>query len=252
MIPTVLGPVEANDVEGKCSPHEHLLAKPSGMTAAMLAKVHGEPITLSNLPEVRRHPEGSHVSDRLLSLDESVQELADLVHVGGAKGLVLDCTSVGQGRSAAGLVEVGRRSGMHVVMAASWVSTVSTAVNVHFCSKHSLRRPKGQQLAGCLCGTVLFVGGNDLFKGVSVRQLQNRDGVNTTNADSKRHFFRRQSNTKCNLEVGLAESPCGVAANVLFLFHARGVAVWPLSNCSSILLHPEGPLREMATAVVWQ
>lgn len=94
------------------------------MTAAMLAKVHEEPITLANFAQVRCQPESSHVSDRLLSLDESVQELADLVYIGGAKGLVLDCTSVQQGRSAAGLVEVGRRSGLHVVMAASWVSTV--------------------------------------------------------------------------------------------------------------------------------
>lgn len=120
MIPTVLGPIEPSAVTGKCSPHEHLLAKPPGMTPAMLAKIHEDPITLSNLGAIRSQPEGSCASDCLLSLDEIVQELGDLVSAGGNSALVLDCTSADQGRHPEGLVDVAKRTGMHVVMAASW------------------------------------------------------------------------------------------------------------------------------------
>lgn len=116
MIATVLGPIEISSITGSCSPHEQLLQKlsPSDSKAA-----YGNPITLHNLANVRSSDTGRFAaSNRLFSLDESVQELRSLVDAGG--GLVLECSTSREGRDPSGLVEISRRTGMHIVMAASW------------------------------------------------------------------------------------------------------------------------------------
>lgn len=117
MIPTVLGPREASSVPGYCSPHERLIHKssPSDLQAIL-----DTPITLANLAEARHGSDTGRfaVSNKLYSLDESVQELGALVDAGG--GLVLACGAVGDGRDPSGLAEIARRSKIGVVMAASW------------------------------------------------------------------------------------------------------------------------------------
>lgn len=125
MIATVLGPVEAQTITGSCSSREELLhhvvprheTKEHGL--AMRA-IHDNPITLANLAEVRSSGDTGLLapSNRLFSLDESVQELALLKDAGG--GLVLACSTILDGRDPSGLAEISRRSGLNVVMAASW------------------------------------------------------------------------------------------------------------------------------------
>lgn len=122
MIPTVLGPVQAVSVTGSCSPREHLLNKPS---PADLKAFHDNPITLARLAEFRSGKvsgggatELDTASNKLFSLDECVQELASLKGVGS--GLVLECSRQAEGRYPSGLAEISERSGMHIVMAASW------------------------------------------------------------------------------------------------------------------------------------
>lgn len=121
MIVTALGPIEASSVKGSCSPQEHLLHKlsPSDLKAVLDA-----PITLANISEVRRRSSADGdgkgkfaLSNRLFSMDESVQELESLADAGG--GLVVACSTQQEGRDPAGLAEISRRTGMHVVMAAS-------------------------------------------------------------------------------------------------------------------------------------
>lgn len=124
MIVTVLGPVEASSITGACSPHEHLLyTKPKPASGAPSGRAAAQPevavdITLANLAEVRSNPKRFAASNGLHSVDETVQELQQLVSAGGA--LVMECTKVGDGgRHPAGLVEVANRCGLHIVMGAS-------------------------------------------------------------------------------------------------------------------------------------
>lgn len=117
MIATVLGPVDKSSVTGSCSAHEHLLQKPS---PADIKAIQDNPITLLNLAEARScGGEGGRftASNRLFSLDESVQEVRSLVDAGG--GLVLECSTPGRGRDPSGLADISTRTGINVVMAAS-------------------------------------------------------------------------------------------------------------------------------------
>lgn len=117
MIATVLGPIEVSSVTGSCSPHEHLLNKPS---PSDLKALHDNPITLATLAEARSSGDTGRfaISNTLFSLDECVQELESLTDAGG--GLVLACSTQREGRDPPGLAEISRRTGVHVVMAASW------------------------------------------------------------------------------------------------------------------------------------
>ena len=114
MIATVLGPFDPGRITGSCSSREELLHKASPATMKAL---HDNPITLANLAEVRSSDDRGHLSasNRLFSLDESVQELASLD--GG--GLVMECSAVIDGRDPSSLAEISRRSGVTIVMAAS-------------------------------------------------------------------------------------------------------------------------------------
>lgn len=115
MIATVLGPLDAGNITGNCCSREELLHKAS---PAVMKALHDNPITLANLAEIRGSGDSGRLaaSNRLFSLDESVQELASLKDAGG---LVLECSAVGDGRDPSGLAEISRRSGVAVVMAAS-------------------------------------------------------------------------------------------------------------------------------------
>lgn len=83
--------------------------------------LHDNPITLANLAEIRSSGDSGRLaaSNRLFSLDESVQELASLKGGGGLVVLVLECSAVSDGRDPSGLADISRRSGVSVVMAAS-------------------------------------------------------------------------------------------------------------------------------------
>lgn len=128
MIPTVLGPVEAQSITGSCSSREELLhhqVVPRNHAAkehelVTMRAIRDNPITLANLAEVRSSGDAGRLApcNRLFSLDESVQELALLKDAGG--GLVLACSAAGDGRDPSGLAEISRRTGLGVVMAASW------------------------------------------------------------------------------------------------------------------------------------
>ena len=102
---------------GSCCSREELLHK---VSPAVMKAIHDNPITLANLAEIRSSGDSGSLaaSNRLFSLDESVQELASLKDGGGL--IVLECSSaIGDGRDPSGLAEISRRSGVSIVMAAS-------------------------------------------------------------------------------------------------------------------------------------
>lgn len=117
MIATVLNPLDAGSITGNCCSREELLHKAS---AATMKALHENPITLANLTEVRSSGERGRLaaSNRLFSLDESVQELASLKKDEGGL-IIMECSERSDGRDPSGLAEISRRSGVSIVMAAS-------------------------------------------------------------------------------------------------------------------------------------
>ncbi|CAM9705387.1 unnamed protein product [Choristocarpus tenellus] len=121
-IATVLHPVDPDSVDGKCSVHERLICIPSkdgkGGGTTLL--------TLENIGDLRRDPDCCGYNNLLLSLDEGVRELAELRKAGC--DVVLDCTTVDDGRDPESLTEMATRTGLHVLMGASLAQVHSTAV----------------------------------------------------------------------------------------------------------------------------
>lgn len=144
MIATVLGPIHKSSVTGSCSAHEHLLQKPS---PSDMKAIHDNPITLLSLAEARSGDGGRFAaSNRLFSLDESVQEIRSLVDAGGS--LVLECSTQREGRDPSGLADISTRTGICIVMAASWARK-------HMVSRSIVRSKRGcwaVRLPWCLCG----------------------------------------------------------------------------------------------------
>lgn len=127
-VTTVLGPVSADRL-GHVQPHEHLLADSSAQARALHAATDGqlgaagidpadrhllmEDIRLENLHWIRRH--ARNVDNlRLTDVDVAVEELRAYAALGG--GTIVECTSIGIGRDAAGLRRIAAASGVHVVM----------------------------------------------------------------------------------------------------------------------------------------
>lgn len=108
---TVLGPVPPADL-GLTLMHEHILCDvtPPDLAAARAQRIE---ITLENVHDVRYHwtrHYGNHIlDDRILMAGE----LADFAGAGG--GTVVDLTIAGIAPDPAGLAEVSRTSGVHVV-----------------------------------------------------------------------------------------------------------------------------------------
>lgn len=118
-VATVLGAVNAAIISGSISSREELLHK---VSPAVMKTIHENPLTMGNLAEVRSGGDSGRLapSNRLFSLDESVQELASLKDVpGGDGGLVVEASAASEGRDPSGLAEISRRSGLSIVMAAS-------------------------------------------------------------------------------------------------------------------------------------
>lgn len=146
MIATVLGPIDKSFVTGSCSAHEHLLQKPS---PSEKKAIHDNPITLLSLAEARSGDGGRFaVSNRLFSLDESVQEIRSLVDAGGS--LVLECSTPREGRDPSGLADISARTGIGIVMAASWTRK-------HVVSRCIVRSERGCWAVRLLCGTCMVL-----------------------------------------------------------------------------------------------
>ncbi|CAM9576918.1 unnamed protein product [Discosporangium mesarthrocarpum] len=137
-VATVLHPVDPGSISGFCSVHERLLC---------VSSADSSPLTLESLGKLRRDPNCCGLRNRLLSLDEAVQELAHLKGVGG--DLILDCTTAGEGRDPQGLVKIARRTGMLILMGASVAQIKGTALcNTPECIESIGRELRGQLLLG--------------------------------------------------------------------------------------------------------
>jgi phosphotriesterase-related protein len=113
---TVLGPVEPEAL-GVTLAHEHLLidlrnqyTAPDGPERRRLGE---QPLGPANVGEVRRNPYA--IRDNLLLDDVELagREINEFRKLGGAT--VVDCTSLGIGRSAQSLREIARRTGLNVI-----------------------------------------------------------------------------------------------------------------------------------------
>ena len=117
---TVLGPVEPAML-GVTLMHEHLFADLRRPAHARRpdedSSEAAEPLTLSNLSRVRNG--GSNADNDVIDdVDLVVEEAAAFVGAGG--GTIVDVTGIHMGRHPEGLVEVSRRTGLHVVMGGAY------------------------------------------------------------------------------------------------------------------------------------
>ena len=132
----VLGPIDRADL-GFTLPHEHVLHDLLGGARSLEEKVMksdtvaaavgrfseqeraarsvlwDQQITMENLGDVRRNYHFYGESLRILDVDEASEDAVLFKGVGG--GCIVDGTVHGMGRSPQGLVEVSRRSGVHIV-----------------------------------------------------------------------------------------------------------------------------------------
>jgi phosphotriesterase-related protein len=117
-VQTVLGPVDPGDL-GATQTHEHLLIDligrmgPRAETPEELARW-GEPITLRNAYDVRRHIRLFSQNLQLADVDEAIEELRAFAAAGG--GTIVDLTTIDLGRRPDALVRIAREAGVHVVM----------------------------------------------------------------------------------------------------------------------------------------
>lgn len=113
-VQTVLGAVGPASL-GVALPHEHVLISAIGTgPPEKQASMWDEPITLTNLYEVRRRPDLCRAALSLDDLDEQAHELARFREAGG--GCIVDVTPPDLGRSPAGLVTLAQRTGLAIVM----------------------------------------------------------------------------------------------------------------------------------------
>ena len=111
MIMTVAGPMRADSVSpGACLVCEHLVRP-----GQALKPQQREELALTNLATARRDQRSFHTA--LDSNDDAVFELSRFIECGGA--LVLEGTSVDDGRDAPGLRKVSILSGVPIVMGAT-------------------------------------------------------------------------------------------------------------------------------------
>jgi phosphotriesterase-related protein len=115
-VQTVLGPVDPAAL-GAVLLHEHLLCdlRPPAQRDAAVAE---PPITLANVFDANYRPGGLPGNHRLQDVALAAAEAADFVALGG--GTIVEVTTGGLSPDPAGLAEIARRSGLHVVMGAGF------------------------------------------------------------------------------------------------------------------------------------
>ena len=113
---TVLGSVQ-REALGVTLAHEHLLIDLRNQYAAPsdpeLRRLGQQPLSPANVGEVRQNPYA--IRDNLLLEDVELagREIGEFRKLGGAS--VVDCTSLGIGRSAQSLREIARRTGLNII-----------------------------------------------------------------------------------------------------------------------------------------
>lgn len=115
---TVLGPVETDGL-GPALPHEHLIVDAVGDRGPIVgdapeARFWDQPLTLENHYEYRRNWHYFRDNIVLESVEDTVEALARYHASGGS--VVADVTPIGLGRRPDLLVEIARRTPVHIVM----------------------------------------------------------------------------------------------------------------------------------------
>jgi phosphotriesterase-related protein len=111
-VQTVLGPVAPAEL-GVALPHEHLLLDFVGDRSSD-APTWLEPIGLGNYYHARRTFDQYRDNMQLQSVEVAVTEAGYFAAAGG--GCIVDVTPIGLARDPAGLAQISRESGVHVVM----------------------------------------------------------------------------------------------------------------------------------------
>jgi len=128
---TVLGPVPVEDL-GITLTHEHILSDIGCVSPepeeASRKHLFNRPITMDILGELRVHPHYNRDDHRLTDLDLMTAEVARFAHEGGRS--IVEVTLEGFGRDVAGLQQISRRTGVHIIASAGYYIEASHPVRL--------------------------------------------------------------------------------------------------------------------------
>jgi phosphotriesterase-related protein len=118
---TVLGPIPVEDL-GVTLTHEHILSDVGCVSPepeeASRKHLFNRPLTLEILGELRVHPHYNRDDQRLTDLDLMTAEVARFAYEGGRS--IVEVTLEGFGRDVAGLQQISRRTGVHIIASAGY------------------------------------------------------------------------------------------------------------------------------------
>ncbi|QDZ14164.1 phosphotriesterase family protein [Humibacter ginsenosidimutans] len=156
---TVRGAVDPS-VLGETLMHEHLvvdLRRPvDALRPGEGAPTTAEPLTLANLAEVRNGSPNAD-NDVIDDLDLVTEEVEAFARLGG--GAVVDVTVAGIGRDPRALLELSRRTGLHVVMGGGFYTTT-------FHPRDFAERTDDELAAGIARDVVVGVDATDIRTGI--------------------------------------------------------------------------------------
>jgi phosphotriesterase-related protein len=158
-VQTVLGPIRPEDL-GVTLMHEHVLAsmashwsEPADAEDRAICR---EPLTLERLWRVRANPNLLLDNCELQDRDLALRELGRFRQVGG--GTVVEMSSRGLARDPAGLVEIARSTGLHVVCGTGYYVAASHPKGTADRSADDLAGEMVEEIRAGIAGTAVRAG----------------------------------------------------------------------------------------------
>lgn len=140
-VQTVLGAIEPEEL-GITLTHEHLLIDMSPLFAepqqAGAKGFYYEPVSLETVGRIRHWGQGNLDNVQLTDVDTAIDEASIYKQYGG--GTLVDATSIGIKRDAAGLTRISRATGVNVIMGASYYVDAAHPAGMDDMSENDLVR----------------------------------------------------------------------------------------------------------------
>lgn len=141
MVQTVLGPIEPEEL-GITLTHEHLLIDMSPLFSppeqAGAKGFYYEPVSLETAGRIRHWGQRNLDNVQLTDVDTAIDEASIFKQYGG--GSLVDATSIGIKRDAAGLARISRAAGVNIIMGASYYVDAAHPSNMDNMSEDDLVR----------------------------------------------------------------------------------------------------------------
>lgn len=156
---TVAGPIHADEM-GITLPHEHLLIDLRNQFTEFAdperQRISRQPLSSTNIAAVRDNPYA--IRDNLLldDIDLAADEIRPFLACGGKT--IVDCTSVGIGRSPRHLAEIAARTGVHIIVGCGYYTHDTHPPAMNEWSAEHMARALINELTVGIDGTTIRAG----------------------------------------------------------------------------------------------